>query len=248
MSTGGLRLKVELNRIVKFYIKTPEFSTFSELKKTISKILKASYDINLTKYSLRSEDGFELLDIFKVGDLLSNDQVIIIDAFTGSSIQRQKIPVENSISAKKASVVTLPILKSREETKTRTEISKESPVAIKTVNEDIVKKVPENIAVPAKDENIQPVLEAKACIKPKDFSTPESINANTIEKVQNLQKATLQNVDRNIAVPVQPKPENFKGFAVKKSDLAKEQSIKSDVAFKPLKKRKIEENRFEDAF
>ncbi|KAM0681143.1 hypothetical protein GINT2_000928 [Glugoides intestinalis] len=254
MSTGGFRLKVELNRIVKFYIKIAETNTFSELKKTISKILKESYNIRLISYSLRSEDGFELLDTFKVGDLLIKDQIIVVDAFTGSAFQQQSIPIQGNISYKKASTVKLPILHAKEASKNRVEIAKGSPVTIKTVTEDITKKASEVTQAPTKANNIQPPVETKSdnlikSVKTKEVPVPKTINASTIEKLQHPERTILLNVNSSKDAPIQPKPENFKGFAVKKADLLKEQQINTDeISFKPLKKRKIEENQFEDAF
>lgn len=229
MVNDNIRLRIELNSIIKFYIKIHEKSTLSDLKKLVVNILNKNYGISLPSFSLRTIDGFEILEIFRLGDILDDNQILTIDAFTHSNkarvyssekvYERQSPVLENNsdkfsdrISGKdkmmdyeKLSSIRSEILSSKKEESLPVEEPQLHPRIEIPVQEPIVSEVKSEKRVIGK--SIQ---------KPEDFKSESTI-------------------------PMPPRPENFKGFVVKRSDLTKKQTVPiDDSCFKPLKKRKVE--------
>lgn len=78
----NFRLKVELNSSIKFYAVVPSNASINVLKKKISTILAKNYNLPLSNYTIRSLDGYDILDYYSIRDVLEDGQAIILDPFT----------------------------------------------------------------------------------------------------------------------------------------------------------------------
>lgn len=241
MTSENIRLRIELNSMIKFYVKINERSILSDLKKLINNILFKNYGITLPSYSLRSIDGFEILEIFRLGDILEDNQIILVDAFTHSYkprsysydrlYERNTASIENSVekaferSSEKANN------KDKITTGDKTSsIRSEQVLPIQENEQSVNQTIPvkQRVEIPSE----QPVV------------TEVKIEKRTIEKqVQKLEEPKVEEIPQPVAPP---RPDNFKGFVIKKSDLNKKQNIVvDDSSFKPLKKRKVEVEEFD---
>ncbi|ELA41826.1 uncharacterized protein VICG_01178 [Vittaforma corneae ATCC 50505] len=235
MSQESIRLKVELNSMIKFYVRTHQKSSLNDLKKAINNILKTNYNITIPSYALRSSDWFEVLDIYTVGDVLEDNQVVMIDPFTSMhlSLNKKKLPFqllnkelsETDTSPKPVYTAEKAVKKSR------VSIQESQPMPVQSVTE----KIPR-----------QSILE-------KITEPTVTLNQKKMEKTEELQKESPEpekkvevSVQNEEPLPVPPRPDNFKGFVVNIPDLNKSQGIKiNESSFKPLKKRRVDEDRLE---
>lgn len=76
---GILRLKVCVTSAVKFYIRINGNARLNELKQMIDDILNSKFQYRMPDFTVKSEDGFEVLDEFLVGEVLVQDQIIKIE-------------------------------------------------------------------------------------------------------------------------------------------------------------------------
>jgi hypothetical protein len=228
MANDNLRLRIELNMMIKFSVKMSVNSKLAELKKLICSILNKNYNIKLPSFSIRSLDGFEVLEIFKLGDILEDNQIVMIDMFSKSRniVRHENTEIEvssnNSLSnnnnysrvdmAEESVSVMTPTLSER----------RVSSPTIKTHNESISDPVKTNAeSVP---EKIQSIAEQAKAL----FDSKKASKSKTISEPKKASETRP------------PQPDNFKGFVVKKTDLTKGSTV-DETCFKPLKKRKMDE-------
>ncbi len=76
-----LRLKVKMTPSIKFYITVEYNSDLYELKRTILRVLRNRYNLSIKGFDVFSKDGFEILEYYKIGEVLTDNQVILIDTF-----------------------------------------------------------------------------------------------------------------------------------------------------------------------
>lgn len=108
MMTKGdriVRLKVNVSQSIRFYVGISSIASLQEFKKTISNILKRNYNQIIENFKIKSEDGYEILEYFTIGDILSDNQVVCVDAFAFSAtnhfLEEIQQNVENFSTEKK---------------------------------------------------------------------------------------------------------------------------------------------------
>lgn len=259
---NSIRLRIQLNQMIKFYISVDLDSKLENLKNVIDSILKQSYSIVIPQYSLRSEDGYELLEVFSIGDVLDDNQLILIDSYshfqqnnimmnksTSSSVENKKKSIEKNDIVKsditknditKNDIAKNEIQKPKVNTvkKSRIILPTETPVQIdipsvkESLSSPSVEQIPSSFVIPQKEET-------------EDATNPlESGDANDKSK-----NKPAKNIGKYSQVTSVPKPDNFKGFVVKKNEFDKVSGTKiEESSFKPLKKRKVEEEKFDFDF
>lgn len=218
MSRDDLKLKVELSSTIKFYIKIGQRSSLADLKRTINTILRLDFNIVLSNYSVRSIDGFEILNSYSIGEVLENGQIIIIDPFTCIQLSGNKKTPLSPISIKESS---------------------ENDISPKTFQN--IKKNRVTISEP-NYQKIQPITDAIPTVPIESKNVANKVKAE--EKVENnIQKVRIEENTQDL-LPTPPKPDNFKGFSVIKEELNKAPGLKVDEAsFKPLKKRRVDDDK-----
>lgn len=301
LSSEDIRLKVELSFRIKFYIKALKKSTLSDLRKLVNNILEHSYHIKLPNYKIHTQDGFEIPEMFRLGDILEDGQLIFIDPFSGGtscfspSFGEQPVSTDTHTCLPKRSGTnkanTLEKIKSsrfmaleqRKSTKNgeisalknidgssdkslddkAANIQQTMDTAVKGTNTDInshkdfedtgsgnIKELentePVNVHPPDLSADIQSNDRQKTSIdgKPVDnallpHKPDSSKESEKAEDKKPSDNAPLKNLP--------PKPDNFKGFVVRKSDFTRNggSKIEEQGFFKPLKKRKAEQDSFE---
>jgi len=268
-----IRLKVELNFRIKFYVKLSVRDSLQDLKKLIDSILKHNYQIKLPHYYIRTADGFEVLDIFKIGDILDDNQLILLDPFNTnsnysnalSSSKIDKSKTEASVSEFNSSPSSL--IKSKPDTIHKAtasarygtkDVAKILKDEAKEDNHDNTRReapaqyesARKKTYEIAKNENVKltsPELTKNEDIKPKSFEPLKNDSRKNLIKNDESEKATVKPENASIETNRPPKPDNFKGFTVAKADLIKTPGIKfeEEGSFKPLKKRKTEEEPYD---
>lgn len=268
-----IRLKVELNFRIKFYVKLSIRDSLQDLKKLIDSILKHNYQIKLPHYYIRTADGFEVLDIFKIGDILDDNQLIMLDPFNTNSNYSNALSSSKIDKSKTEALVSefnsspSSLIKSKQDT-----IHKSTPSArygtkdvakilkdeTKEDNYDIMekeapaqyesaRKKTHEIEKSGNVKHITPELAKNEGIKLKSHEPLKNDSKKNLIKNDENEKATVKQENASIETNRPPKPDNFKGFTVAKADLIKTPGLKfeEEGSFKPLKKRKTEEEPYD---
>lgn len=241
-----IRLRVELNSRIKFCMMIGRRSSLLDLKENLVRILKRSYHIRLPDFVIRIENGYQILDIYKIGDVIDDNQIIFIDPFSPNSdyssmtrLEKIKEPVEVETEfqepkrRRQASLIT------------------EKPENINLKGKGTLVTSANFIADNVASKNVQLSKE-----QPLTSGTDIKINSGKIEiKTPTSTRKTNVTVDlkkeKNIkdgGLP--PRPENFKGFVIKKDEISPKNTnakFEQQTSFKSLKKRKADEDIFEIA-
>lgn len=77
-SNHKLRLRIVVATSIKFYISVSQTSSVIDLINSVTKILGRHYSYALSEFEIQSEDGFDILDQFPLGEVLQDDQVVHI--------------------------------------------------------------------------------------------------------------------------------------------------------------------------
>ena len=215
-SKENLRLRINISHSVKFYVIVKKNDDLDELKKVIIKIAEMNYHIYLKNIRLKSEDGYDILKHYNLGDVLEDNQVLIVDLLEYVKKQKTEAKYEKVENVKK--------INNKIETK--------EPVRIKE----------ENVKTKSLKENSPNILNSKSVLTNTPSIPHLSID---IEKKPEIQKGPIEEEENGIEEL--KNLNNFKGFAVKKTDLTKNRVSKFDTinSFMPLKKRKAEEQTFD---
>lgn len=251
---NSIRLRIQLTPMIKFYASVNADSKLDNLKNVIDDILKQTYSVMLPRYTLRSEDGFELLETFTVGDILDDNQLILIDQYShllmNTENKASDIAVKNSVETKPAVKNTFEKNETQKIKSTlKNEAQKTNPVMPKKSRIILPNESPVEIDMIPVKENFSITDNSM------DNLTTNSTNNITTSQKEEPVASLLNNADdkpknkttKNIGKYIQetspvPKPDNFKGFVVKKSDFDKVSGTKiEESSFKPLKKRKVGE-------
>jgi len=82
-----MRIKVSLCTI-KLYFYVKPTSTFQEFRVSISNALKSKYNLNIESYRLLSADGYEFFEDCEVGNLMVDEQIVIVEPFINQLVSR----------------------------------------------------------------------------------------------------------------------------------------------------------------
>lgn len=231
MAKDDLKLRIMLNSMVKFYLKVSPKSSLDGLKSAIEDILTCTYGVSLHNYSIRCSEGFEVLDMYPIGELIDNNQILVIDPYT-SSAARGFIR-EDGIKSSRSSRVTL---------------KQEQPIPVYPTNEriytsnEMYKKSSPSFSNPIKGSISISSGGAVQDLKPAEIINPIK-KSPSVEKPQ---EPISVETKQDLAEKEPPKPDNFKGFVINKVDMNKSQGLKIDESsFKPLKKRRVDIERID---
>lgn len=229
MARDDLRLRVELNSMIKFYITTHQSSSLDDLKRTINSILRLNYNIAIPSYAIRSSDGFEVLDVYTVGDVLEDNQVVVLDPLASMHLNSNKKRLSPKLPTRESIETETPRpAQTVEKTprKGRVTISESQPVPVQSITEKI-----------SSHSVLEKANEPTVASNQKKAEKTEETQKETTEP----EKKTEEAIQREEPAPIPPRPDNFKGFIVNKADLTKPQGVRIDESsFKPLKKRRID--------
>ena len=263
-----IRLKVELNFRIKFYVKISIRDSLQDLKRLIDSILKHNYQIKLPHYYIRTADGFKVLDIFKIGDILDDNQLIVLDPFnTNSNYSNALSPGKIDKSKAEASASEFSsspscLVKLKPDTKHKTVVSARHGTKdiVKTLKDETkedntekeaqyesARKKTYEIVKSENSRQISPELGKNEDIRLKSYESLKNDSKKSLIKNDEKEKATIKQEKASIETNKPPKPDNFKGFTVAKADLIKTLGVKfeEEGSFKPLKKRKTEEEPYD---
>lgn len=271
-SAEELRVRIQVNNFIKFCMRVNRNSTVNEFKYQINGILKHSYHIRLPDFALRIAD-FELLDIYRVGEIIDDNEVIVVDPFNVSKAY-QSFKSENHVDQ---SLRNHP----KQEFPNKAELNNEYPYSgvsnFKAIKKSLsINNRPTNDLIFPKNKVDQeppsPVMAMSDAIQKPSFETspiPKAVvdqmsfyNSKpdagfTLPKVEqdtnpkekmNINKLLNKTKEKQVDTIIPPRPDNFKGFVVKKSDLVNKSGntrFEEQGTFKSLKKRKIEEDNYE---
>lgn len=84
-----IRLRIHFSSSIRFYIAVSVACESCDLKKVIARVLKNRYNIIIGNFNLFSEDGFEILDWYRIGELLVDNQLLNIDDTCLKQIDRK---------------------------------------------------------------------------------------------------------------------------------------------------------------
>lgn len=269
LNSEDIRLRVELGFRIKFHIKASRDLLISELKKLIDIILRENYQMRIPSYTICTQDGFEVLEILRVGDILEDGQRIHIDPFGSAGCfallcgeqQGSDVP-KPAVLSKKSNIEDLSNHAgkggmARKNQPRRTGVERKKLIKDTGISSKNVSKLP---GTASKDETTysQPTGAdiTKDMVVNNDLKNPGNAQ-NEDEKADN-EKIVLKTSEDDtkpeaVQIPESantqepPEPDNFKGFVDRKSDLTKNESSRFEEQgfFKPLKKRKAEEDVFE---
>lgn len=80
MKAEKICLRINASISIKFCISIHISDGLNELRKVICKVLDECYDVQINDdFAIKTEDGYDIVPIFSVGDVLSNNQSIFID-------------------------------------------------------------------------------------------------------------------------------------------------------------------------
>lgn len=245
MEKRGLRLGVELNSVIKFYIKTTYDARVKDLKKSIDSMLSKYYNITLPEYRMRSESGFEVLCEYAVGDVLNDNEVILLDMFSLGLLSSPAAPQADVKPLIKNAEVSFKLKRpSRPKTEkagvpARTE---KVPVAVKIETPAVPAKTetssapPRVIALDSQAIAVKAVVEEVKTIKDTQVVAPLEITPTPAPV--DLGRATAVE-DTSRTLKSNPEPNSFKGFDITRPEKRDAEEAKvNESSFRPLKKKK----------
>ncbi|KAI4291015.1 hypothetical protein PAPHI01_0289 [Pancytospora philotis] len=248
-ATTHIRLRISVSNAFKFCISIASSSTVADLAALVGDILEKHYRYQLAEFAVRSEDGFDILEQFPLGAVLSDNQIVLVDALlplAQPNVLRHApaqaaplAPKTKQHGAGAAREIGAYYASNSEYLKTQSQLYQERAKLTSTAKAAEPIPASAQIAeVPAQSHSAYnetvPAAETVAA-EPVRVDNPETSTA-AADKLGAKEYGAL--VDGS----VQFAP-NFRGFAVKKKELEKSKfsTATLSAAFRPLKKQKHEE-------
>lgn len=252
-------IRLRINALAKFYISIRADATLAELKRLIGGVLVKSYGLTIGSVRLRSEDGYEVLECFSVGDVLEDNQVVCVDPERPYSEAVPSGRAKEGVSGPLGASEGLGTFykKNEEYLRRKEESMRKGSEYLKKKNSEAPKsgtvpvrelapqssggKEPQSsvAVVPATAEKQMPL----APIKSHDiFAKAPDAPIKVHDIFAKTEKPAEQADPSEKAGDGWASDSKFKGFAIKKKEFEKSNSqFTVSDGFKPLKKRKQEE-------
>lgn len=258
----NIRLRVSLSTSMKFYISIQKKAELSELKAIVKDILLKVYSSKIANFTVRSDDGYEILPYFPMGEVLSDNQLLCIDMMQlerhvcGESadapcLAENNFKGQSPVSGERGRAQGFEASFDRQAAD-----SNKSILSFYKNNESYLKQKDESVQLNSASLKKKTQNRTDGPITNSESTGPQAQGpcdtSNKASEAGGAERAGLGDValrQVRAEAPAKTKAEDvqfdnkFKGFVVKKKDLEKSRNMNfmSSSAFKPLKKRKQEE-------